>query len=207
MKAAVSTSILTYLTILLFCSSGNGQSYEVMFGHEHLFVDAQYLKFFDATKKVSLFSRTRATSTYEGDQTDLFTAAYINYTSSSGFGPSLIGRISSFSSGIDAGVHYFKARKNWMVFALPSIHLNDDLLYSWFSLCRITPHLKGDWYLYISLELFSAFNSEGYINHVQRLRLGPQKGDFQFGVAANLQQSPFIDNFNNLGGFIRVQFK
>ena len=83
------------------------QSFELMPGTERVFMDAQYLKFFDSNTRVSLFSRARATAEYTEQQTDLFTGAYLNYTIKSGFGGTVLGRISSNNSGIDVGIHYF----------------------------------------------------------------------------------------------------
>ena len=193
--------------ILIGCFSyGKGQSFEVMPGTERIFIDAQYLAFFDKEKKISLFSRTRATSNYDQTNTDLFTGAYLNYTTKSGVGASVIGRISSFNSGIDVGIHYFKASKKFMVFAIPSINLNDELLYSWFSIVRFTPALNEAWRLYSSLELFSAFNSIGHLSSVQRIRVGVDKEGYQFGLALNLTEPRFADTDVNPGIFMRKSF-
>lgn len=175
-------------------------------GTERLFMDAQYLKFFDTNNRLSLFSRARATTEYTEQKTDLFTGAYLNYTTKSGFGGTVLGRISSMSSGIDAGIHYFKATKTFMFYALPSININDELLYSWFSILRYTPELKADWKLYSSLELFTAFGQVGYLSSVQRLRLGIDKNGYQFGLAVNLNESRFSDVDINPGVFFRKQF-
>ena len=114
-------------------------------GTERVFVDAQYLKFFDTDRKLSLFSRARATTEYNEQKTNLFTGAYLNYTTKSGFGGTVLGRISNFASGIDAGIHFFKASSTFMIYALPSININNELSYSWFSIIRYTPHLKNNW--------------------------------------------------------------
>ena len=54
---------LLFMLLLLsgYCVS-HAQSFEVMPGTERLFVDAQYLKFFDANNRLSLFTRARATT-------------------------------------------------------------------------------------------------------------------------------------------------
>ena len=198
-----------YLILILLLSywcTCHAQSFEVMTGTKRIFIDAQYLKFFDVEHKISLFSRARATAEYDDQKTDLFTGAYLNYTTKSGFGGTVIGRISSNNSGLDAGVHYFKATKSVMVYALSSININDELLYSWFSIFRYTPPLKEDWKLYSSLELFSAFGQIGHLSSVQRIRLGVDKNGFQFGFAINLNESRFADADINPGVFFRKQF-
>lgn len=198
--------LVLFLVLMAAYELGAAQSFELMAGTERLFMDAQYLKFFDATKKVSLFSRARATAEYDEPITNLFTGAYLNYTTSSGFGGTVLGRTATSGAGIDAGVHFFKAKKSFMVYALSSINLNDELLYSWFSILRFTPELQKDWKLYSSLELFSAFGEIGHLSSVQRIRLGVDRKGYQFGLAANLNESRFSDTDVNTGIFLRKQF-
>ena len=175
-------------------------------GTERIFIDAQYLKFLDANNKFSLFARARATAEYDEATTDLFTGAYLNYTTKSGIGGTVLGRISSNNAGIDAGIHFFKAKKSWMIFALPSINIGSELLYSWFSIFRFTPALKNQWKIYSSVELFSAFGQIGHLSSVQRIRLGVDKQGYQFGAAINLRESRFTDSDVNPGVFLRKQF-
>lgn len=198
--------VLLFIFLTAICSVSNAQSFELMTGTERIFIDAQYLKFFDEQNRVSLFSRARATAQYDEQRTDLFTGAYLNYTTKSGFGGTILARISSTNSGVDAGIHYFKATKNFMIYALPSINLSDELLYSWFSILRFTPNLKNDWKLYSSLELFSALGQIGHLSSVQRVRLGLERSGYQFGLGVNLNESRFSDTDVNPGVFVRKQF-
>lgn len=200
--------IQVLLLFLILAKAGASQSFEFMPGTERIFIDAQFLKFFDQNYRWSLFSRARATTEYNDPVTDLFTGAYLNYTTKSGFGGTVIGRISSFNSGVDVGVHFFKANEKFVVYALPSININDELLYSWFSIVRFTPGLRNGWKLYSSLELFSAFVEAGHLSSVQRIRLGLDKSGYQFGLAVNLAErgSDFNDTDINPGIFIRKQF-
>lgn len=196
------------LLILFFSTLGSAQSFELMPGTKRMFVDAQYLKFFNESGKLSLFSRARATAAYGSSETDLFSGAYLNYTTKSGIGATLLGRISSFNSGLDLGIHFFKANRKWLVYALPAVNLNDELLYSWFSILRFTPILKNNWKFYLSLELFSAFSGQGHLSSVQRIRAGLDKNDYQFGLALNLGQSGnrWMNTNVNPGLFLRKQF-
>lgn len=177
-------------------------------GTERLFVDAQWLKSLDEDYRWTLFSRSRATAEYDNNQTDLFTGAYLNYTTTSGLGTTLVGRISSREAGLDIGIHYFKANKNFLIYALPSVSLKSSLNYSWFSIIRYTPVLGEKTRLYSSLELFAAFRQSQYLASVQRLRLGLDLQGYQFGLALNL--SGLGDDFPgsdiNPGLFIRKQF-
>lgn len=171
-------------------------------------MDVQWLKPIDTANKWTLFSRSRATAEYENNNTDLFTGAYLNYTTKTGIGGTLLGRISSGSSGLDLGVHYFRHGKNFMIYALPTIALKSNLPYSWFSIIRYTPKLADNWVLYTSLELFSNFNESGHVASVQRLRLGVGHKDWQFGLALNL--SGIGRNYENKdanpGIFVRKVF-
>ncbi len=199
---------LFFLILISNCILSHAQSFEVMTGTKRVFIDAQYLKFVSPeNNKISLFSRARATSGYNEQVTDLFMGAYLNYTSKSGLGGTILGRISSNAAGVDLGVHYFKATKSFMIYALPSININNELLYSWFSILRFTPDLKKGWKLYTSLELFSAFKQIGHLSSVQRLRLGLTKNTYQFGLSVNISESRFSDTDINPGLFFRKQFK
>ncbi|MEM9329300.1 MAG: hypothetical protein AAGA85_26795 [Bacteroidota bacterium] len=176
-------------------------------GTERVFADAQWLKTLDQERKWSLFSRSRATVDYN-ENTNLFSGAYLNYTSSSGFGGTLVGRISSGGAGSDLGVHFFKASRTLMIYALASLELSANFGASWFSIMRYTPELGEIWRLYSSLELFSNFGSEGHNASVQRLRAGLDRSGYQFGLGLNL--AGFGNTYSmrdyNPGIFIRKQF-
>ena len=200
--------ISVFLLSFFFLSPVQAQSFEVMAGNERLFIDAQFLRFFDQKKNWSLFSRARATSNYEGDNTNLFTGGYLNYTSKKGLGGTLVGRIATANAGMDIGAHFFKAKKKWMLYALASVVLQDELSYSWFSIFRFTPNIGDDWKLYNSVELFSNFNKKGHTFSVQRIRIGLDFKGYQFGLAGNFSElgSSNITTDQNIGGFIRKQF-
>ncbi|MEM6345062.1 MAG: hypothetical protein AAF927_14320 [Bacteroidota bacterium] len=194
------------LFLLSLAFSSWGQSLELMLGNERLFADVQWLKFIDADAQWSLFSRTRATLN-ETNQTDLFSGAYLNRTFSNGLGVSLIGKIGANGGGADLGVHIFKAKPHWMLFALASVGLKDEWEYSWFSILRITPPLNEKWKLYSSLELFNLFNQGKHLISVQRLRLGLDNHQIQFGAALNLSEvGADWTTSSNLGAFIRKSF-
>ncbi len=200
-----------HLLLILFLFTAvfvkiNAQSIELMVGDKRVFGDVQWLKPLDDSFKWSLFSRTRATVDYENN-TNLFSGAYLNYTTRSGLGASIVGRISSTASGIDGGFHIFKSKENWMLFGLASIGLKSELNYSWFSIFRYTPSLNEKWRFYSSLELFSSFNRSGHVFSVQRIRIGLDRGGFQFGLANNLSHAGKGGiRDNNFGGFVRKVF-
>lgn len=205
--APLAMKVYTVGCILLLWSSWSfGQSLEAIAGDKGMFVDAQWLEFMGGQNNWSIFSRTRATISYE-NQTDLFTGAYLNYTLANGLGGSLVGRVASAGAGADAGVHIFKAKQQWMLFGLASVALKNELQYSWFSILRYTPTIHEHWKLYTSLELFSLFGKNNHLASVQRVRLGLDYRQFQFGLAANFSARGSSWAYSsNLGGFLRKSF-
>ncbi len=203
----MTSKVILSIAFLVVSIQGWGQSLELMPGTERIFADVQWLKAFDEDYKWTLFSRSRATVDYE-ENTDLFTGAYVNYTTRSGFGGTVLGRISSSSAGGDIGAHFFKNSETFTVYALASIAIQSELAYSWFSIMRYTPALNNEWRLYSSLELFSNFNASGHVASVQRVRAGLDKQGYQFGLAVNLMGlgSEYSSTDTNPGIFFRKQF-
>ena len=148
--------ILLLVATLLVLVKTNAQSFEFMPGTERIFIDAQWLKAFDEERKWSLFSRSRATVDYD-ENTNLFTGAYLNYTTKSGFGGTVLGRISTLGAGGDAGIHFFKTKESFMAYALVSVDISSTFAYSWFSILRYTPAFNDKWKFYSNLELFFKF--------------------------------------------------
>ena len=190
------------------CLSLSAQSVELMPGHKFLFTDVQFLKNFDPAYRFTLFSRTRARIVYDNDQVDFFSGAYLNYTSPSGFGGSVVGRITQAGSDVDLGAHFFKQSSTLSFFGLASASITNVGVYSWFSILRYRPALSEQWKLYISLELFSALNKGTHLASTQRIRLGLEIKSYQFGLATNLTQigDEFSGINENIGLFLRKEF-
>lgn len=207
MKSSIFLFLVTFCLATATWSKLPAQSIEVMPGTERLFADVQWLEALDKDRKWSVFSRVRATDDYN-ENTNLFMGAYLNYTTATGFGGTILGRISTGGSGGDIGVHYFKATKDFMVFALASLDLAAELGYSWFSITRYRPALSEKLRLYTSLELFSNFNETGHAVSVQRMRAGLESHGYQFGLALNLAGfgQDYSNTDSNPGVFIRKEF-
>lgn len=184
------------------------QSIEIMPGTKRLFADVQWLKPFDQQYRWTLFSRTRATTDYSGENPNIFSGVYLNYTTTSGIGATILGRIATGSSGTDVGIHFFKAREQLLIYALASVELRNQLAYSWFSILRFTPSINENWKWYSSLELYSYFFKGSHVASVQRLRLGADYQGYQFGLALNLSGtgSKYEQTDTNPGLFLRKQF-
>ncbi len=195
---------------LLFLAAANfsfSQSIEIMAGDKYVFADLQWLKPFDSQYRWSLFSRTRMTVDYD-NRANLFSGAYLNRTTKSGLGASLVGKVSQTTgASADAGAHFFKSKPKWMLFGLATVGLKNELEYSWFSIFRFTPKINDRWKWYTSLELFHLFNKNGHAFSVERIRIGVDYQGYQFGLAGNLQQvGTDLKTNDNLGGFIRKSF-
>lgn len=200
--------VLAVLSVaLLFFQKTQAQSLEIMPGDKHVFADLQWLKPFDQQFRWSLFSRTRMTVDWD-NQANLFSGAYLNYTTKSGLGASLVGKVSQTTgAGADAGAHIFKSKTSWMLFGLATVGLKEELEYSWFSILRFTPKINEHWKWYSSLELFHLFNKNGHAFSVERIRVGVDWQGYQFGLAANLQQvGTDFTGSENWGGFVRKSF-
>ncbi len=145
--------ILLALALLSFIWA-TSQSVEFMPGNNFVFADVQFFKPLDKKYRSTLFSRTRARLGYKSEESgvDFFSGLYMNYTSKSGFGGTIIGRADNLGSDMDLGVHYYKKIKSISIYALPSISLSQKNIYSWFSIIKYRPDINAQWKLYTSLE-------------------------------------------------------
>ena len=196
------------MLVLLLGSKAQAQSLEVMPGTERVFVDLQWLGMLSENKRWSVFSRTRATADYDA-ATNLFTGAYFNYTTQRGIGLSGLANISTSGPAGGGGVHYFKANKQLLVFALAfAERAPNSWHYSWFSIVRYRPQLNDNWRVYTGLELFTRFTDAGHVVSVQGLRAGLEYKGVQFGLATNVYG--FGADYDrveaNPGVFIRKEF-
>jgi len=116
-------------------------------GNNFVFADLQFFKPFDKKYKATIFSRTRTRLTYDdaANGIDFFSGAYLNYTTKIGLGGSLIGRVNNTGSDMDIGIHYYKQTKDFSVFALPSLSLSSNGIWSWFSIIKFRPSINKKW--------------------------------------------------------------
>ena len=196
--------------ILLFLLAGlslRAQSVEVMPGTEYFFADVQFFRPLDQQFRSSFFHRTRVQLDYD-NQASFFTAAYLNYTTASGLGPSLVSRLDNGGGNLDVGLHYYRQNGATSFFGLLAASLTDGGVISWFSILRHTPTIAENWKLYSSLELFTVLRKADHTASIQRLRLGLSHRSYQFGLAANLLElgNDFVFLNDSYGLFIRTEF-
>lgn len=177
-------------------------------GTQRVFVDVQWLKPLKQNQyDWTLFNRTRLTVNYN-NQSDIFSAFYLNYTTKYQFGPSLLGAISNTNGTTAAGgVHFIHNTSSWMLFALLSTEIKESPAQSLFVISRYRPSLNEQWKGYFSLEILSAIHQGHHRFSLQRIRAGVERTKWQFGAALNLSQAgkDFVV-FANPGVFVRKEF-
>lgn len=201
----------TLLTVCLLSvpALAHAQSVELMPGTQRLFADVQVFEGRPVGPVLlSVFSRTRATVTYE-NQTNLFSGLYANVTSPWKVGASLVGAVRQDGAGLDAGVHFVHQTPDLTVFALVSLELSElgrDLGGSFFGIARYNPVISGDWRFYASLELYSLVRGQaGHVASVERVRLGASYDAWSFGAGLNASQlGPGFAPSWNPGLFVRL---
>ncbi|WP_010518582.1 hypothetical protein [Croceivirga radicis] len=203
----IEISLLILVLGLLSFNNINAQRFELMPGTERLFFDIQWFEKFDSQGKWTLFSRTRGSYDYE-DTTDIFSGAYFEYTTKSGFGPTFLGRIASTVAGAELGVHFIKQINNWSIYSLLSQEIRNQFDISWFSIVKFTPNISKTLKLYSSVELFMNFEKADHNVSVQRFRTGITKNNYFIGIGLNttFTGTNFDLNYTNLGIFVKKQF-
>jgi len=193
--------------ILIVFSYGKTQSIELMPSTEYLFTDVQFFKPLDKKYAASLFSRTRAEINYD-NEVSFFSAAYLNYTTKSGFGISGIGRMNNRRADFDAGIHFYKSIKDLTIFSIISKSLTTEEAYSLFTIFRFRPAINEKWKFYSAFELAMFFRNTDHLSSLQRIRAGLDYQKYQFGLAANLLElgSDFEFFNNSYGVFVRREF-
>lgn len=202
-----SKQIWTVLLMALYWLPIQAQSVELMPGTEYFFADVQFFKPLDKQFRTTIFHRTRVQLDYD-NQSSFFTAGYFNYTTSAGFGPSLVSRLDNDGGNLDLGVHYYHEGGQATFFGLLSASLTDGGILSWFSIFRFTPPLTKTWKLYTSVELFTVLRKADHAASIQRLRLGLSHRSYQFGLGVNLLElgNDFSFLNENYGLFVRRTF-
>lgn len=186
----------------------SSQSYELMPSSEYVFADIQFLKPFDKQYRFTLFSRTRIEVDYE-EQVSFFSGAYFSYTDKSGFGTTVLGRVNNAGAGADFGIHFNHTKDTWSFFGLLAKDLGESKDYSWFSIFRYRPKINDQWRVYNSIELFTAMSGGDHGASLQRVRIGVEKGGYQFGFGFNWLElgNSFLFINDSYGLFIRKEFK
>lgn len=199
---------MKYIFTILFCIVtliAKTQSIELMIHEDGGFGDVQFLKPLSKDYKWTIFSRTRLNTDFKANN-NLLSALYLNYTTKSGIGGTLLGAVGNNSTSSGAGIHLTKNTDSFSIFALPYVTFLEDPTLNWFSIARYRPQLSEKLRLYTSLELFSVFDLSHVIS-IQRIRLGLEMSSYQFGFGSNLSELAGTSEITgDYGIFIRKTF-
>ncbi len=200
--------ILAILILFFSINKGIAQSIELMPGTENVFVDIQFMEnMSDSSFKYIVYSQTRAIISQENNAT-MSTVVFFNYKSKLGLGATLASRITSGNgaSGL-FGLSYLNIDKRFLIYSLLAVEQHDETRFGSFSVFKYYPQLCDNWKLYTSLEVNSLIDKEHHLDSVQRMRLGLDYKNNQFGLAANLREiGKDYNMIENYGLFFRKVF-
>lgn len=193
---------------------------EIFGGDKKTTVDIMFFKYFKnkqgENSRWLFFNRNRASVDYRMTETTYlpqfgFTEAIsYNHEKIKGFAPVLVGQVLSWGVYPKAGIQYVHISKNMTVFTWLVCETLENPDIDYFLLFRFTPKLSEKVNLFTQLESVNAFptvSTENY-SFIQRLRLGLSIKNYQFGAAADFNQTGNITfaKTYNVGGFIRQVF-
>ncbi len=200
--------IVTILLLFFIVASGTSQSIEVMPGTENVFVDIQFLENMgDSSFKYVAYNQTRAIISQE-NTANMSTVIFFNYKTKPGLGLTLASRITSANgaSGL-FGLSYLNINNRFLIYSLLALEQHDETRYGSFSVFKFYPPINDVWKVYSSLEVNSLINKDIHLDSVQRLRIGLDYKNNQFGLAANLREmGEDYTMIENYGLFFRKVF-
>ncbi len=170
-------------------------------------------KYFKPASKFSFLSVTSFESTYNNDinNLDFINISQVGYEIYKGFGIAAglsVNRVSGLTSII--GLNYVFACREILLVITPAYHLSKSKNAEILALIEYKPKLTDKLKLYSRFQSLYNHNSEK--NHHERsyiqLRLGLGIGNYQFGLATNLDYyGPTKVSKDNYGLFLRHNFK
>lgn len=195
------------------CINGQGIPVEIMAGHKRAGVDIMWFRKFSSVKSKQspwlLFSRTRASADYHNTTAFGVTTA-LSYNFANGTG--LVATVQYTAAGtvVKGGLQFYKTKKNTTVFTWLVAGQNTTHHFSadWFFLSRFTPAAGRNNKLFLQAELLSQTDSKGIVNLTQRARAGLWINNWQFGLAADINESgkTKLAVTHNHGLFLRREF-
>lgn len=210
-----------FIILIGICGTAKSQiPVELFAGHERTTVDIMFFKYFKNTQGENsrwlFFNRNRASIDYRMTKTTYlpqfgFTEAIsYNHAKLKGFAPVIVGQVLSWGVFPKAGIQYAHISKNITIFTWLVCETLDNPDLDYFLLFRYTPKLTDKVNLFTQVESVNAFPtvSTENLNLTQRVRLGIQLKTYQFGAAADFNQTgnTAFTKIYNVGGFIRHEF-
>jgi len=214
-RATRVSSWVIWITLLLLPRDIYSQSLPVeqMAGHKRMAIDVLWFRNFAANKETRspwlFFHRTRASSDYH-NQTSFGVTNALSYNFKSGLGLVATIQLSQTGTSIKGGIQYAKQFKqgtvfSWLVAGNNTVHYFST---DWFVLLRWVPAINERWKFYTQFELLSSVDRKSNKNFVQRIRLGPAIGKWQWGIAADFNETgnSKLSYTDNIGLFVRREF-
>ena len=206
---------LLFTLFILNCTASYSQSLpvEIMSGHKRTGVDVLWFKNFSANKNKTspwlFFHRSRASADYH-NKTAFGVTNAVSYNLKNGIG--FVAATQFLQQGFvpKFGVQYFKPVKNgsffnWVVAGNNSFN---NFSADWFVLVRWQPKINEKLKWFLQGELLSSLDDAEIKNLTQRIRAGISRSHWQFGFAADCNETGKNDLSvtNNIGGFLRREF-
>lgn len=104
------------------------------------------------------------------------------------------------------GVQYLLHTKTLFLLVAPRINIETNITYDIISQLQATGPINEKLNLFASIQSLNIFNNEGNIKWGQDFRLGLEKQNYKFGLAAGFEQSgPDFVKSDNFGLFVQTQ--
>lgn len=207
--------------LIVYSSLAKGQLPVEMFGgHQKSTIDVIFFKYFKNShgenSDLLFFNRNRASIDYRmTPQENLpqfgFTEAVsYNHVKLKGLAPVAVVQVFSWGVYPKAGFQYVRIKKRITLFGWVVCEILKHPDFDFFLLFRYTPKLTEKLNLFTQFETVNAFptSSSGNVNLTQRVRLGLEIREWQFGVGADFNEtaSEIFTDTHNIGGFLRHEF-
>ena len=186
---------------------------ELLVGDKKLYSQMVLKKPFSSQSKFDIFGLATYSADYRNDMNEnrITIITQISYNFKQGFGVMAGTDINSFSgfSPIIGPQHNF-ANQKWLAITIASFFINESNDFKIFGLYEYKPKINEQWGIYSRLQfIYNHSLKEGRHNvSYIYLRAGLKRESFIFGLGANIDWSgPNKKSFENLGGFLRWEFK
>ncbi len=156
--------------------------------------------------KFNFFNVTSFEAEHDNKENNLFVVSSLfSYNLGKGLSVGIGGEIQRSGTFAIVGAQYAYTTKNILLVVFPSMNINGDKEYTYFTLFEYKPKLSEKLKGYFRTQFLVTTNFNTYNRGYQQFRLGLQIENIQFGLAANLDQ--FDNNevtTSNYGLFVRA---
>ncbi|MEK6911099.1 MAG: hypothetical protein AABW82_04975 [Nanoarchaeota archaeon] len=181
---------------------------EVLSGEKTTLTDTKLS--LDLGKKVNVFGRNITSFDYESGKKNPFSLVDVSYNLSNGLGGVFETQfVKGMAPDPRLGLQFFKKKDDLSFYSIGTININGEPNFEGVAKLRYTPRINDKFNGLFQLENLANFNGEGLNFAVQRARVGLVRGNYEFGVGANITEvnsKGKIKNDYMLGGFLGFKF-